>query len=191
MHHSLKVTHYGRCLSVILIALGAYSTTAIASEQDCQITTDTSLVDYGRVTYEHEVRADKVILGMRDIRVTSVCPRTSSFALYFNGSKGEGRSFSFGPLGSTRVKVSSASVDGKPVTLSRINKDEQGREHVFVYAEDGVVPKNGLEESIGKVFSVTVTIAPRLDTKALSVRDSTHIESHIGLRLEALPLTRY
>lgn len=191
MSHNLNTIRNYCLMSMVTLALGGYLPMSNAAEQDCQITTDMPIVDYGQLTYDNKVANGNLILESRDVRVNATCSRTSSFSLYFDGRKGAGGAFDFGPLGAVHVTASSASVDGKSVTLSRINKDEQSKESVVVEAGEGITPKSGTMEEVGKVFSVTLSLTPKLDAKALSARDEVLIESHVGLRLESQPLARY
>lgn len=156
-----------------------------AAPPDCHISQGLPEIDYGHLTPTSGIASQtSLTMSERAVTVTVNCLKPKRVALLFDGEGLNGKAFRFGESGKVGVTLSSATVDGRSVGLSRWNKGARSEDRLAILAGDSIVWQDGAQVASGTLFTVVIGVEPTVSTQALHARDITVLESRIRMRLE-------
>lgn len=161
------------------------------AHSECQLSLSRPEVNYGKV-HEKDFSGQHKrwkTLHEREVRLTAVCDEPAKMAIFGQGSANDG-GFRMASDSLMLVKVTEASLDGKPVLLSKTHDhsvflpEGSASDKKLWRDNEGMVPMSGSSVAEGKAFSMVLTILPALSTRDTEVRDKTTLESNLHFTVE-------
>lgn len=170
----------------VAVVLALLANTAWAA--DCDMQLSSREVDYGalhRGELTSSARVAAVPLGKRQLTLSVICRQPIAIGLRFDGDPVGADAYRFGGRGSFTVRLSEATVDGRPVQLFAFpGSGGTGAASSVLMRPDGIIGVTAQGARLtGKAFTFKAEIDTTIDDAATRVRDLSVLEGRGTFRL--------
>ncbi|MDZ5731135.1 hypothetical protein SPG90_21865 (plasmid) [Enterobacter sp. D2] len=153
-----------------LFILAFSVSTAMAEENNCQLTLSQSTIDYGVFGQEDvvETKNNMNVMSEKEFMVNVYCPKKQKMAVFVRGNTDATGAFLFGNLGLIYLKVGNIIVDGQPYQTGKTDDSmgffplKEKDNSVELYNNEGVIAVENNIVPQGQQMSFVVTLSPFL-----------------------------
>jgi len=175
----------------LLVSSVMWSAQALA---ECTMDVSQPQLDFGMLQRDNTIRSEKIALGERSVSINVSCERDSDMTLFLRGTALDSERFKWDAHSNYRVRLSGASLDGKPVVM--IETVPTGEGAVTAVASEfwrpgrGVVPMTEGRVMQGKHLRLQASFVGEAATQAFRVRDNTEWQAQAMVELPSGGVSR-
>ncbi|WP_028620850.1 DUF1120 domain-containing protein [Pseudomonas sp. Ant30-3] len=169
-------------LPLIPFALGGFTPLAMAAADDCQLSVNQSVLDFGLMNraIQPESAAER-LLGERPVNLTLSCSQAVDMSVFYRAMASTAERFHFAERGSYRIRIRDAQLDGRSVDVGLIagvgQAPVESAASLIWRPHHAVIPVQAGVPTQGHRFSAHLEVSASVEEQGMRVRDAVTWEA--------------